>query len=184
MPQVRQRDALGVLNKPRLLEIATALGLGLPGRLLKAEVVDAIAASHRAPFPRILEQLKRDELKAICCAMGLDDSGRKKTLIADRILGRQPDGHTPTVTKAELIEAVAAAVGVTKRDAEVLFNTAFAAMVDSIQAGESIEIRGFGTFGVRQRGARPGRNPKTGEPVHVPAKRICTFKPGKTLRLI
>ncbi len=57
MPQVRQRDALGVLTKPRLLEIAATPGLGLPGRLLKPELFDAIAASPWAPFPRILEQL-------------------------------------------------------------------------------------------------------------------------------
>ena len=49
MPQVRQRDALGVLTKPRLLEIADGLGLGLPGRLLKSELVNAIAASSAVP---------------------------------------------------------------------------------------------------------------------------------------
>ena len=66
MPQVGQRDALDVLTKPRLLEIAAALGLGAPGRLFKAELVDAIAASPRARFPRILDLLRRDELKEIC----------------------------------------------------------------------------------------------------------------------
>ncbi len=58
MPQVRQRGALSALTKPRLLEIANALDLGLPGRLLKSELVDAIAASPRAPFPRILKLLR------------------------------------------------------------------------------------------------------------------------------
>ncbi len=90
MPLIRQRDALGVLTKLRLLEIAEGLGLGLPGRMLKPALVDTIAASARAPFPRILEQLKRDELKAICRAAGLDDSGREKAVIAEiaeRILG-------------------------------------------------------------------------------------------------
>ncbi len=183
MPQVRQRDALGVLTKPRLLEIAGALGLGLPGRLLKPELVDAIAASPRAPFPRILELLSRNELKAICRAAGIDDSGREKAVIADRILGRA-DGDTATLTKAELTEAVAAEAGITKRDAEQIVNAALAAMIDSLCAGESIEIRGFGSFGSRQRGARTGRNPKTGAAVHVPSKRICYFKPGKMLRLV
>ncbi len=93
MPQIRQRDAFGVLTKPRLLEIADALCLGLPGRLLKAEMVDAIAASPRGPFPQILELLMRD-----CRAAGIDDSGREKAVIADRILGRADGG----------IEAVAA----------------------------------------------------------------------------
>ncbi len=183
MPQVRQRDALGILTKPRLLEIAAALGLGLPGRLLKSELVNAIAASPRAPFPRILELLMRNELKAICRAAGIDDSGREKALIADRILGRA-DGSTATLTKADLTEAVAAEANVTKRDAEVIVNAALAAMVDSLRAGERIEIRGFGSFGLRQRGARIGRNPETGEAVHVPAKRICYFKPGKTLQRV
>ncbi len=84
----------------------------------------------------------------------------------------------------ELTEAVAAATGVTKRDAEVMINAALAAMVESLRAGESIEIRGFGSFGLRQRGPRTARNPTTGAPLHVPAKRICYFKPGKTLRLV
>ena len=68
------------------------------------QLVDAIAASTRAPFPRILELLKRDELKAICRAAGIDDSGREKATIADRILGRDPEGGTDTLTKAELEE--------------------------------------------------------------------------------
>ncbi len=183
MPQVRQRDALSVLTKPRLLEIAAALSLGLPGRLLKAELVNAIAASPRAPFPRILELLKRDELKAICRAEGIDDSGREKALIADRILGRA-DGTTATLTKADLIEAVAVEAGITKKDAEVMISIALASMVESLQAGESIEVRGFGSLGIRHRPARTGRNPRTGAAVHVPAKRVCYFKPGKTLRLL
>ncbi len=181
MPQVRQRDALGVLTKPRLLEIAGALELGFPGRLLKPELVDAIAASPRAPFPLILELLKRDELKAICRAAGVDDSGREKALIADRILGRT-DGDT--LTKAHLIEAVAAEAAMTKKDAEEIVNAALASMVESLQAGDTIEVRGFGSFGIRHRGARTGRNPATGVEVHVPAKRVCYFKPGKKLRLL
>ena len=73
MPRIDQRDALDVLTKPRLLEIGDALGLGLPGRWTKTEIVDAIAASPRAPFPRILDRLRRDELKAICRAAGIYD---------------------------------------------------------------------------------------------------------------
>ncbi len=184
MPTIDQRVALGTLNKPRILEIANVLRLGLPGRLLKSELVDAIAASRRAPFTRILALLSRDELKTVCRAAGIDDSGRAKAVIVDRILGRRPDGSADTLTKADLMEAVAATTGVLKKDAEVIVNTAIAAMVESLRAGSSIEIRGFGSFGLRDRAPRIGRNPKTGEPVHVPAKRVCFFKPGKILQLL
>ncbi len=115
---------------------------------------------------------------------GLDDSGREKAVIADRLLGHRLDGSTATLTKADLMEAVAAEANVTKRDAEVIVNAALAAMAESLQAGEKIEIRGFGSFGIRQRGPLTGRNPKTGAAVEVPAKRICYFKLGKTLRLV
>ena len=182
MPTIDQRGALGVLTKPRLLEIAAALDLGLPGRLLKPELVDAIATSKRAPFPRILEQLRRNELKDICQAADIDDSGRAKAVIVDRILGRRPDGTTDTLTKAELMDAVAAEDGVLNKDAEVIVNTALAAMVGSLRAGSSIEIRGFGSFRHRDRPARIARNPATGAAVKMPAKWVCYFKPGWPLR--
>ncbi len=181
MPTIDQRGALDTLTRPRLLEIAGALGLGLVGRLHKRELIDAIAASPRAPFPRIVQVLRRDELEAICRAAGIDEAGREKADIANRILGRRPDGSTETLTKAGLTAAVAATTDIAKKDAEVIVNAALAAMVESLRAGSSIEIRGFGTFGLRQRRARTGRNPKTGETVNVPAKRICYFKSGKVL---
>ena len=183
MPTIDQRVALGTLTKPRILEISSVLGLGLPGRLLKPELIDAMAASRRAPFPRILELLSRDELKAICRAVDIDDSGRAKAVIVDRILGRRPDGSTDTLTKAELAEMVAVTTGVLKKDAEIIVDAVIAAMVESLRAGSSIEIRGFGSFGLRHRAPRIGRNPKNGEAVQVPAKRVCYFKPGKILQL-
>ncbi|MEE8526856.1 MAG: HU family DNA-binding protein [Thermoanaerobaculia bacterium] len=181
MPQIGQRDALDVLTKLRLLELAAALGLGVPGRRPKSEIVDAIASSPRAPFPRILERLSRDELKAICRAAGIDDSGREKAVIADRILGRRPDGSMETLTRADLIEDVANASGVLRQDAEEVVTIVFASMVESLQAGETIELRGFGCFRLRDRAARMGRNPKTRARVRVPAKRVCYFKPGRGL---
>ena len=72
-----------------------------------------------------------------------------------------------------MIEEVAAEVGVTKRDAEAMVNEAVGAMVDALRALRPIEIRGFGSLGIRQRAARTGRNPKTGTAVNVPPKRIC-----------
>ena len=180
MPQIRQRDALDVLTKPRLLEIAGTLGLGVPGRLPKPRLVDAIAASPRAPFPRILEMLRRDELKAMCRAAGIDDSGRAKATIVNRILGRRPEGGTDTLTKAELVEAVAV-TGVLRQDAELIVNAVLETMAESLRSGSPIEIRGFGSFRLRDRAARIGRNPNTGARVNVPPKRVCYFKPGRML---
>ncbi len=57
-------------------------------------------------------------------------------------------------------------------------------MVESLRAGESIKVRGFGSFGIRHRAARTGRNPGTEAAVRVPAKWVCYFKPGKKLRLL
>ncbi len=181
MPRIDQRSALATLTKPRLLEIAGALHFGLPGYLLKDDLIEALASSPRAPFPQVLDLLKRDELKAICRAAGLDDSGREKAQIAERILGRA-DGHTVTLTKAELIEAVAQEADLTKQLAELLTTATFDTMIESLHVGEEIEVRGFGSFRLRRRRARIGRNPRTGEEVQVPAKRVCYFKPGKELR--
>jgi integration host factor subunit beta len=86
------------------------------------------------------------------------------------------------MTKAELVEEVAHKTGLPKKQAEIIVNTVFESIVDSLKSGEKIELRGFGSFRIRHRGARVGRNPKTGEKVPVPAKRIPYFKPGKHLR--
>ncbi len=63
-----------------------------------------------------------------------------------------------------------------------MISAALAPMAESLQSGDTIEIRGFGSFGIRHRPARTGRNPKTGAAVRVPAKWVCYFKPGKTLK--
>jgi len=86
------------------------------------------------------------------------------------------------MTKAELVDEVARSTQLTKKHAEIIVNTVFDSIVHSLKAGEKIELRGFGSFRIRHRGPRLGRNPKTGEKVHVPAKRIPYFKPGKELR--
>ncbi len=86
-----------------------------------------------------------------------------------------------TLTKAELTEAVAAATNVLKQDAEKIVATVLDTMVEALRDGSRIELRGFGSFGIRQRAARNGRNPATGEAVKVPPKRVCYFKPGKVL---
>lgn len=86
------------------------------------------------------------------------------------------------MTKAELVEEVARMTQLTKKHAEIIVNTVFGSIVESLHRGEKIELRGFGSFRIRQRGARIGRNPKTGARVDVPAKRIPYFKPGKELK--
>jgi len=87
------------------------------------------------------------------------------------------------MTKAELIEKVAEKVdGLSKKQTEVVINTIFDSVKRALAAGDKIEIRGFGSFKIRNRRKREGRNPKTGEPVRVPAKKVPFFKPGKELK--
>ena len=86
------------------------------------------------------------------------------------------------MTKAELVEEVARAAELNKRDAEVIVETVFDSIIGALHKGEKVELRGFGSFRTRERGPRRGRNPKTGEPVDVPAKRVPYFKPGKELK--
>ncbi|HUF18213.1 MAG TPA: integration host factor subunit beta [Thermoanaerobaculia bacterium] len=93
------------------------------------------------------------------------------------------DSPKPGVmTKAELVDEVAQAVQLTKKQAETIVNIVFDSIVGSLRSGEKIELRGFGSFRLRSRKSRTGRNPKTGEKVDVPSKRIPYFKPGKELK--
>jgi integration host factor subunit beta len=88
------------------------------------------------------------------------------------------------MTKRDLIEEVAKAYPqFSRRDSEVMVNAVFEAMTDALVRDERIEIRGFGSFVVKHRHAREGRNPKTGELVSVAAKRLPFFKVGKELKL-
>ena len=86
------------------------------------------------------------------------------------------------MTKADLVESVAKEAEMTKKDAEQLVEIVFDSIVSTLNKGEKIELRGFGSFRVRHRNARKGRNPKTGEAVSIPAKRVAYFKPGKDLK--
>jgi integration host factor subunit beta len=87
------------------------------------------------------------------------------------------------VTKSDLIERVSVRVPhVSKKDTETVVNTIFDSMTESLMHGDRIEIRGFGSFQVKIREAREGRNPKTGEEVKIPAKRTPFFKVGKELK--
>jgi len=84
------------------------------------------------------------------------------------------------MTKSVLIEKVTERVeGLTKKQVETIINTVFDGMKDALARGEKIEIRGFGNFRLKQRSAKTARNPRTGEKVQVPAKRVLHFKVGK-----
>ena len=86
------------------------------------------------------------------------------------------------MTKADLVEKVTSLGDLTRRDGEIIVDTLFDSVIAALKSGDKIEIRGFGSFRTRQRNARTGRNPKTGDKVDVPAKRVPFFKPSKELR--
>ena len=86
------------------------------------------------------------------------------------------------MTKAELVEKVANQINLTKKQTEVVVNTVFSSITDSLAEGKKVELRGFGSFRIRQRNARVGRNPKSGQKVDVPSIKVPFFKAGKELR--
>jgi integration host factor subunit beta len=86
------------------------------------------------------------------------------------------------MTKADLVEKVAEAASLSKTEAEAVVKTVLDSVVDALRSGEKVELRGFGSFRLRQRRPRQGRNPKTGTRVEVPGKSVPYFKPGKELR--
>ncbi len=84
--------------------------------------------------------------------------------------------------KADLIGKIAEELDISKQEAETGVNLFFETIKDALQRGEEIELRGFGSFRFRSRAARSGRNPRTGEPVQVPPKKVLYFKPSKLLK--
>lgn len=87
-----------------------------------------------------------------------------------------------SMTKAELVEEVARVSELTKKDSEVIVDAVFKSIVDALHRGDKVELRGFGSFRLRRREPRKGRNPKTGDTVDVPRKQVPYFKPGKELK--
>ncbi len=87
-----------------------------------------------------------------------------------------------SMTKAALVEQVARVADLTKKHSEVIVETVVRSIIDALHRGEKIELRGFGSFRLRRREPRKGRNPKTGDRVEVPSKRVPYFKPGKELK--
>ncbi len=87
-----------------------------------------------------------------------------------------------SLTKAALIREVAHAAGLTRKRAEIIVDTVFGSIVKTLHRGEKVELRGFGSFRLRRREPHMARNPRTGDRVDIPSKRIAYFKPGKQLR--
>ena len=86
------------------------------------------------------------------------------------------------MNKTELIAAVSQAAGLTKKDTERVLNAALDAITASLSRGEKVQLSGFGTFEVKEREARIGRNPRTKEAIDIPATFVPSFKPSKALR--
>ena len=92
-------------------------------------------------------------------------------------------GKVTRMTKSELIARLAEQnPSLYHRDLEQLVNTVFETITNALEDGDRVELRGFGAFSIREREARVGRNPRTGEPVNVEAKRMPFFKMGKGMR--
>lgn len=88
------------------------------------------------------------------------------------------------MTKADLINVVARALEITQVQAGIIVEAALNSIVNALRSGQEVEIRGFGSFRFRNRAPRKGRNPKTGEKVDVPPKKIPYFKMGKELKAL
>ncbi|MCC5889125.1 MAG: HU family DNA-binding protein [Alkalibacterium sp.] len=84
--------------------------------------------------------------------------------------------------KAELIEKVAASADLTKKDATAAVEAVFETIKETLAEGEKVQVIGFGNFEVRDRAARKGRNPQTGEEIQIPASKVPAFKAGKALK--
>ena len=87
-----------------------------------------------------------------------------------------------TITKAELSDALFDHVGLNKREAKDLIDSFFEAVSSSLDSGVDVKISGFGNFQLREKSARPGRNPKTGESVPISARRVVTFHASQKLK--
>ncbi|MFY9174470.1 MAG: HU family DNA-binding protein [Peptococcia bacterium] len=86
------------------------------------------------------------------------------------------------MNKTELIGAVAEKASMTKKDSEKAVNAVLAAVQEALAKGEKVQLVGFGTFEVRQRAARTGRNPQTGKEIKIAATKVPAFRPGKALK--
>lgn len=86
------------------------------------------------------------------------------------------------MNKSQLIDSVAGKANITKKDAEKVLSALVETVGATLQSGDKVQIMGFGTFETRQRSARTGRNPQTGQAINIPATTVPAFKPGKELK--
>ena len=86
------------------------------------------------------------------------------------------------MNKNELVTAMAEKSGLAKKDAEAVLNACTTVITDALKSGDSVQLIGFGTFEVRDRAAREGKNPATGAPISIPATKVPAFKAGKALK--
>ncbi|KRL92994.1 DNA-binding protein [Limosilactobacillus equigenerosi DSM 18793 = JCM 14505] len=91
-------------------------------------------------------------------------------------------GEIHMANKAELVNNVAAETGLTKKDATAAVDAVFSSIEKALANGEKVQLIGFGNFEVRERAARKGRNPQTGQEIQIPASKVPAFKPGKALK--
>ncbi len=130
----------------------------------------------------------RDARGSLQEPVGTQGFGTRGSAVADAL---SPEPRIPTrntgmtngsMTKAELVEEVSRVSDLTKKHSEVIVDTVFRSIIEALHRGEKIELRGFGSFRLRKREPRKGRNPKTGDKVDVPPKKVPYFKPGKELK--
>ena len=87
-----------------------------------------------------------------------------------------------SLTKADLTEHLFDELGLNKREAKEIVEQMFESIKESLEKGEQVKISGFGKFELKDKEARPGRNPKTGEDIPIKARRVVTFRPGQKLK--
>jgi len=87
-----------------------------------------------------------------------------------------------TMTKQEIVDVVSNATGLTKVETEAIMNGIMSTIIDSLSNNKRVELRGFGTFGIKHRMPKKARNPGTGDPIYLPERYVPTFKPSKLMR--
>jgi integration host factor subunit alpha len=90
--------------------------------------------------------------------------------------------ENPVLTKAELAENLHADIGLSKRESKEIVESVYDILSESLVAGDDVKISGFGNFMVKEKAQRPGRNPRTGEPTIIKARRVVTFHPSPKLK--